>query len=235
MPAPAGRSGIIRRDDRRLPVVVARIQNQRHRVPHPLIGFLRAQVVQHQHFGGKDRLQQLQLRGSNFGGCSCSGCSSAARDNRRRAPSLLAPAPAAATRLPPGASCPAQSCLRTAAHVPPCRLDTSPQICRAVCKSPASEGSAPGYEGSNASSVQSLYRAGICAAAIRRCSRSASWHSQGRLTQFPAASITRTRPTPSQIAQTVISSSSLAHSPSRAPGAHRVPECGKCAGAKHNN
>src|ERR1700721_1529322 len=44
----------------------------------------------------------------------------------------------------------------------------------------------------------------MCAAPSLRSSRTNSWHSQGRDTHRPAALTTRTRPTPSQIWQTLI-------------------------------
>src|ERR1700733_7136428 len=42
------------------------------------------------------------------------------------------------------------------------------------------------------------------AAAMRRSSRSSSWHWQGRETHFPVVSTTRTKPTPSQMGQVFI-------------------------------
>src|SRR6516162_10056355 len=60
----------------------------------------------------------------------------------------------------------------------------------------------------------------MCAVARRMLSFCAFWHSQGRETHKPAGDITRTSPTPSQIAHSPMTSSSLAY---------RV-ESGSCAG-----
>src|SRR5579863_5322570 len=58
--AAAGRQiGVVRSNDRRLPIVVTRIENQRHRIRYPFIRSLRAQIIEHQNLGAKYRLQQL--------------------------------------------------------------------------------------------------------------------------------------------------------------------------------
>ena len=65
--ASAGRQVfVVGGDDGCLFVVVAGIQDQGHRIPYPLVGLLRAQIVQHQHLGGKDRLEQFQFGGLNL-------------------------------------------------------------------------------------------------------------------------------------------------------------------------
>ncbi len=60
----AGRQiGIIGGDDGGLLVVVARVEDEGDGIPDPLIGLLRAQVVEHENFGGEDRLEQLEFGG----------------------------------------------------------------------------------------------------------------------------------------------------------------------------
>src|SRR5450755_758926 len=47
--------GVVGGNDGRQFVVVARVEDEGDRIPHPLVGLLRAQIVEHQHFSGKDR------------------------------------------------------------------------------------------------------------------------------------------------------------------------------------
>ena len=54
-------------NNRGLAVVVARVEDESDRVPDPLIGFLRAQVVEDQNIGGEDRLEELEFSGTDFG------------------------------------------------------------------------------------------------------------------------------------------------------------------------
>ena len=54
-------------DDGGLAVVVAGVEDERDRVPDPLVRFLRAQVVEDEHFGGEDRLEQVELGGADVG------------------------------------------------------------------------------------------------------------------------------------------------------------------------
>ncbi len=54
--------GKVRRDDRRLVVVVAAVEDVIHRVEHPLRAAHRTQLVDHQHFGVEHRPQDFHLR-----------------------------------------------------------------------------------------------------------------------------------------------------------------------------
>src|ERR1019366_7861655 len=54
---------IIGGNDGGLLVVVAGVQDEGDRVPDPLVGFLGAEVVKHQHFGGEDGLEQIEFGG----------------------------------------------------------------------------------------------------------------------------------------------------------------------------
>ena len=74
-PPPAAQVGVVGGDDGGLLVVVAGVEDEGDGVPDPLVGLLRAEVVEDQHFGGKDGLEQFEFGGVAPAGCSCSGCS----------------------------------------------------------------------------------------------------------------------------------------------------------------
>ena len=64
--APRLQIGVVGRNDGGELVVIAGVEDKGDRIPDPLVGLLRTQVVEHQHLGRKDRLQQLQFGGLNL-------------------------------------------------------------------------------------------------------------------------------------------------------------------------
>src|SRR5579875_1817094 len=61
--APGRQIGIIGGDDGGETVVVAGVEDERDGVPDPLVGLLRAQIVENQHFCGEDRPEQIEFGG----------------------------------------------------------------------------------------------------------------------------------------------------------------------------
>ncbi len=62
-PPPAAQVGIVGGDDGGLLVVVAGVEDEGDGVPDPLVGLLRAEVVEDEDFGGEDGLEQFELGG----------------------------------------------------------------------------------------------------------------------------------------------------------------------------